>query len=85
MKVEYTKHVQKQLKKLDNSIKKKILVFLENLETLSDPRSVGKPLVGNFRGFWRYRVGDYRLICKIEDKKLIIVIVEINHRKNIYN
>lgn len=85
MTIDFSQKAKKQFLKFDKQIQKQIKTFINKLKVLENPRSIGKPLVGNFRGFWRYRVGDYRLICKIEDKKLIIVIVEIDHRKNIYN
>jgi mRNA interferase RelE/StbE len=76
----------KQLKKLDSAVQRLIINFIEkNLEGSTDPRLLGKGLKGNLKGIWRYRVGDYRLLAKIEDEKLIIVFVDIGHRKNIYN
>lgn len=84
MTVEYSENARKQLKKLDNSIKKRILDYMDEVAMLEDPRSKGKILVGNLLGFWRYRVGDYRVLCKIIDEKLLIVVVEIGHRKEIY-
>ncbi|HAE60768.1 MAG TPA: type II toxin-antitoxin system mRNA interferase toxin, RelE/StbE family [Eubacteriaceae bacterium] len=75
----------KQLKKLDSAVQRLIINFIEkNLEGSTDPRLLGKGLKGNLKGIWRYRVGDYRLLAKIEDEKLIIVFVDIGHRKNIY-
>ncbi|WP_073269658.1 type II toxin-antitoxin system RelE family toxin [Alkalibacter saccharofermentans] len=75
----------KQLKKLDSAVQRLIINFIEkNLEGSIDPRLLGKGLKGNLKGIWRYRVGDYRLLAKIEDEKLIIVFVDIGHRKNIY-
>lgn len=50
-----------------------------------DPRHLGKPLSGNLREFWRYRVGDYRLICKIQDDHLLILVVRIAHRSQVYD
>lgn len=57
---------------------------MDEVSKLENPRSRGKRLVGNLTGFWRYRVADYRLICQIKDDQLIIIVVEIGHRKNIY-
>lgn len=57
---------------------------MEKVGQLEDPRAIGKALSANLRGFWRYRVSNYRIICEIDDDKLIICVVEVNHRKNIY-
>lgn len=62
MKVIYLAKSRKQLAKLDNSLKKRILDYMDEVAKLDDPRERGKRLVGNLRDFWRYRVGDYRLI-----------------------
>ena len=84
MKVIFTKASKKQLKKLDSSISKRILDYLEQLELLDDPRSRGKALTSNLAGLWRYRVGDYRIFCRIYDDKLVITVIEIAHRSTIY-
>lgn len=84
MNVSLSAVAKKQLKKLDTPIRKRIVNFLSEVEKLDDPRSRGKSLVGNFSGFWRYRVGDYRLICRIQDAELMILVVEIGHRRKVY-
>ncbi|MDE5580330.1 MAG: type II toxin-antitoxin system RelE/ParE family toxin [Treponemataceae bacterium] len=84
MKVVYLAKPRKQLAKLDNSVKKRILDYMDEVANLSDPRSKGKSLVGNLMGFWRYRVGDYRILCRIHDEELEILVVEVGHRKEIY-
>ena len=84
MKVILTKASKKQLKKLDSSISKRILDYLEQLELLDDPRSRGKALTSNLAGLWRYRVGDYRIFCRIYDDKLVITVIEIAHCSTIY-
>ncbi|MDX1920852.1 MAG: type II toxin-antitoxin system RelE/ParE family toxin [Candidatus Caenarcaniphilales bacterium] len=83
-KIEYDSHAFTQFKKLDFATQKQIDKYLRKIEKAQEPRAFGKPLSGQFSGFWRYRVGDYRLICKIEDQKLIIVILEVEHRKKVY-
>ena len=55
-----------------------------NLENIEEPRSKGKALVGNLKDYWRYRIGDYRLITKIDDGKLLIIALELKHRKEVY-
>ena len=84
MKVILTDKAKKQLKKLDSSISKRILDYLEQLELLDDPRSRGKALTSNLAGLWRYRVGDYRILCRIHEDKLVITVIEIAHRSTIY-
>jgi mRNA interferase RelE/StbE len=83
--VEFTLTAEKQLEKLDKKWQSLILDYLEDdIATLDDPRSRGKALVGDKKGFWRYRIGDYRALCKIEDDHMIIIAVALGHRKNIY-
>lgn len=75
----------KQLESLDKTARRRILKFLhERLLASPDPRSLGKALAGELAGLWRYRVGNYRLICKIEDRDITIVVLEIGHRREIY-
>ena len=57
----------------------------KNLSNTDDPRSKGKALVGNKKGYWRYRIGDYRLITRIEDDRLIIIAINFKHRREVYN
>lgn len=84
-KIEYTKSVLKKIQKLDKSTKEQIYYWIDkNLVNVDNPRLHGKSLTGNFKGLWRYRIGDYRLICEIEDERLIIIAVDIGHRKEIY-
>jgi mRNA interferase RelE/StbE len=83
--VELTATAEKQLKKLDRKWQGIILDYLEDeIAGLSDPRSRGKALVGDRKGIWRYRVGDYRILCQIMDTELVIVAVTIRHRKDVY-
>nr|WP_072537996.1 type II toxin-antitoxin system RelE/ParE family toxin [Anaerococcus mediterraneensis] len=82
---EYHKRVLKQLKKMDKSVQKLIISYIEkNLLYCDDPRKLGKALVGDKRGYWRYRIGPYRLICLIEDDKLLILALELGHRREVY-
>ena len=83
--IEITRTAEKQITKLDRAAQKSILHFLrERLKSASDPRQWGKALQGGKRGLWRYRVGDYRLICDILDEKITILILEVGHRKDVY-
>jgi mRNA interferase RelE/StbE len=84
-KVRIDTHAVKQLKKLDKPIQKKIINFLNNkISGCNNPRYLGKPLKGKLSGLWRYRLGDYRIICKIQDYKVTVLVLNIKHRKNIY-
>ena len=82
--IEYTETARKQLKKLDRTMQKRILDYMDEVALLENPRSRGKALVENMRGLWRYRVGDYRVICEIQESRIIISVLKIGHRKNIY-
>lgn len=83
--VEYTIRAIKQLSKLDKPVKKMIKSWIEkNLIGTENPRLHGKGLTANRSGQWRYRIGDYRLICEINDNELIIVAVDVGHRSRIY-
>lgn len=84
-KVEYLPAAVKALKKLDKYTKRIIIEWIEkNLVDCENPRLHGKALIADRIGQWRYRIGDYRIIAKIEDDKLIILIIAIGHRKEIY-
>jgi mRNA interferase RelE/StbE len=84
-KIELSRNAEKTLDKLNPNIRKMIAKWVEkNLENTTDPKQHGKALVGELAGLWRYRVGDYRLICKIIDNKLIIYIIQVGHRSKIY-
>jgi mRNA interferase RelE/StbE len=70
---------------LDRIWQEKILDYLDcEVGKLADPRTLGKALTGELRHLWRYRVGDYRIICDIRDDKLLILVVIIGHRKSVY-
>ena len=81
----YSEKAQKQLNKLDNSMKLKILKYIDqNLFDIDNPKKFGKALRYNLKGFWRYRVENYRIIVKIEESELVILIVQIDKRDKIY-
>ncbi len=83
--VEFTQRALKELKKTDRHTSALILGWVrKNLEGCENPRLHGKGLTENRSGEWRYRVGDYRLLAKINDNKIIILIVSIGHRRNVY-
>jgi mRNA interferase RelE/StbE len=82
---EISRPALKQIKKLGHPAAKRIFDFLEErIQGTDDPRSTGKQLTGNLSPFWRYRVGDYRILCRIEDNVLTVLVIEVGHRKDIY-
>jgi mRNA interferase RelE/StbE len=83
-KVELSPKALKALQKLDKSIAQKIWNELKEIETLDNPKDRGKALTGNLRGLWRYRVGNYRIVCDIINKRLIVLALAIGHRSSIY-
>lgn len=85
-KVLFSERAKKQLKKLDKHIAALIIGWLEkNVDGSENPRIHGKGLVENRSGEWRYRVGNYRIICEIQDDEVIVLVLEIGHRLDIYD
>ncbi len=83
--LKYSYKATKQLSKLDKGTQKLILDWIaDNLENCENPRIKGKGLTANRNGEWRYRVGDYRIICDIRDSELVIIALSVGHRKSIY-
>lgn len=84
-KIVFSEKALKELKKLDKHTALFITGWLrKNIEGCSDPRQHGKGLTANRSGQWRYRVGDYRIITEIQDDKVIVLVLAVGHRKNIY-
>ena len=83
--VETTRRFDREFKKLDRYTQQMIKSWIKkNLESCDNPRLHGKALTGDKKGLWRYRIGDYRLICSIQDERLIILALSVGHRKEIY-
>jgi mRNA interferase RelE/StbE len=83
--VEFDDAARKELRKLDRQAQQEILRYLrERIATDKDPRRFGKALHRELAGLWRYRVQNYRLICHIEDQKLIVLVLRVGHRKDVY-
>lgn len=83
--VSFDKYALKELSKLDKQDRNRILKFLKvDVLALENPRQIGKALTGKFKGMWRYRVGDYRIICQIVDSELVVLVVGIGHRSAVY-
>ncbi len=75
----------KELKKLGHPAQREILDYLDSrIAADADPRRFGKGLKADLAGLWRYRVGDYRILCQIKDKELLVLVVAVGHRRNIY-
>ena len=84
-KVEFSESAIKQLKKLDKQTSRIIKNWvIKNLVDCDDPRVHGKPLKGKLAGIWRYRVGDYRILAEIQDNRLVLILIDVGHRKDIY-
>jgi mRNA interferase RelE/StbE len=74
-----------ELKKLDRIVQRRIVKFLqERISGVKNPRDFGKALVGDKATLWRYRVGHYRLVCQIDDVRLMVMVVRVAHRKDVY-
>ena len=84
--IKYTESSSKQLKKLDKQTSLRVLDYMnERVAVLADPRSLGKNLKGPKMGeYWRYRVGDIRVICNISDGQMTVLVIEIGNRREVY-
>lgn len=84
--VEFLPEAAKDLRKLDRSTAQRLLKFLdERIRHGNAPRSIGEPLRGERRGaYWKYRVGDHRLICRIEDDRVVVTVVRVGYRRDVY-
>ena len=82
-KVVYLDCVEADLKKVDKPVVRTILKRIET-HLAADPHGLGKPLTGEFQGSWRYRWGDYRVIYRIAEQEILIIVLRIGHRKNVY-
>ncbi len=85
--IDFNKRAARELKKLKKTSPQtglRIIRELEEISEMEDPRSRGKAMTGNYAGYWRYRVGDYRIICDIVDEQLLILALEVGHRREIY-
>jgi len=83
--VEISDIAEKLLRKLDRSIQKRLIDWLDDRITgCKNPRHFGEPLCGDLAGLWRYRVGDYRIICEIQEHRLVVLALAIAHRRKVY-
>lgn len=82
----FSKKADKQLSKLNPGVSKVIVSWLlKHLDGCEDPRRFGKPLKGDKSGIWRYRIGDYRVLCDIRDDELLVLAIEVGHRRSVYS
>ena len=84
--IDFLPKADKHLDKLDTAVKERVLQFLhKRISSLENPRSIGEALTGNrYAGLWKYRVGDIRVICQIKDKEIMILVVKIGNRREVY-
>jgi mRNA interferase RelE/StbE len=84
-KIEFAASAEKELAKLDKAVIRRILGFLyERLAKTDKPHSLGKALKGPLGDFWKYRVGDYRVVCDIRDREIMVLVVRVRHRSKVY-
>jgi mRNA interferase RelE/StbE len=84
--IEWEDEAVKELKKLDTRSQRNIVRYLrEKIATDQDPRRFGDPLRKELNGLWKYRIGQYRIICSIEDSNLVVLVVRVGHRRYVYN
>lgn len=82
--IKYTRSFQKEVKKIDQQLQRKIKSFFEDPTLLENPRQKGKALTRDLSGLWRYRIEDFRIICEIQDSELVVLVLKAGHRSKIY-
>jgi mRNA interferase RelE/StbE len=83
--IEFDKKALDEISALDKPVREIIISFLrEKLPYMENPRSIGEALQGTLKGIWRYRKGDYRILCKIEDESITILVISAMHRRHVY-
>ncbi len=81
----FSKKADEQLSKMSPGIRRVVVTWLlKHLDGCDDPRRIGKPLKGEKAGIWRYRIGDYRTLCEIRDDELLVLAIEVGHRRDVY-
>ena len=85
-KVRWRESARKELRKLDKTAQQQILSYLrKSIATNKDPRRFGKALKSRLKGLWRYRIRDFRLVCRIEEERLTVLVIVVGHRKEVYD
>ena len=82
--VKTTDQFEREFKKLDRAVQRRVLAYLHDFESLDDPRQRGKGLMANHAGVWRYRVGDYRILAQFIDNTLTVLALRVGHRRDVY-
>lgn len=82
--IEFDEGVEKQLAKLSTANQRRVIDYLEARIATADPRALGQALQGRFAGLWRYRVGDYRIVARLEHDRLVVLVVDVGHRSDVY-
>lgn len=83
--IEFLPEAAKELKKLDRAVAARIVKTLEQrIAVLPDPRTLGSALTGDHGGYWRWRIGDYRVVARIEDERVTVLVVRVAHRREVY-
>lgn len=83
--IEFERDAIRQLNRLDNSVRRRIVEYLElRIAASGDPRQFGKPLSRDKAGLWSYRIGAYRVVCLLEQEQLVVVVVSVGHRRDVY-
>ncbi len=83
--VNFSETAKKQLKKLDHQVQKNILQYLKKrIITDEDPRRYGDPLRNSLLGLWKYRIGDHRVICDIQEEEITVLVLRVGHRRRVY-
>ena len=83
--IEFEAQALEDFSRLDGAVKKRIQKYIDKIAEREDPRTLGEPLQENLSTYWKYRVGDYRLVAEIQDEKFIVLMLVIDHRRNVYN
>ncbi|EHM13599.1 addiction module toxin, RelE/StbE family [Jonquetella anthropi DSM 22815] len=82
--IEWSERSLKDLQSLEKQVRNRVYSYLDVISKLPNPRLRGRSLTGNLDEYWRYRIGDYRVICDIQDNRLIVLILQVGHRRDIY-
>jgi len=82
--VETTDQFDRDYKKIDRAVQRRVIAYLEEVGTLDDPRQRGKALTANHAGVWRYRVGEYRILVQMLDNTLTVLALRVGHRRDVY-
>ncbi|MEE9451522.1 MAG: type II toxin-antitoxin system RelE/ParE family toxin [Gammaproteobacteria bacterium] len=84
--IKFDDRAKKEFKRLDKHTQRTIIRYLrERIESSNNPRQYGKSLSANKTGLWRYRIGDYRLVCAIQDNELVVLVLRVTHRRHVYD